>query len=427
MKLPLKLSGLYRASLVIVLGLLIGLFGCTSTQAVDRPVLSGNLPLKVPGKIGVGDGFEVLAGPIPAVDGTSIDLVTLGSYGPKVYQSIFKDGLARFLIPGEDTKQAGQVSLVATSGAARSEAKMLINPGPAVEPVKPLVGSRSIPADQQHWSMVVVVPFDIYGNPVADNTMVSLKVLHPGNNLEKKEVPVKNLLAWARIYSGTKAGQTVVTTMVGNVAGPEDLLLEFAGLPVSFSLEADPPNLPADGRALLILRTSVLKDKYGNVLPDGTRVTYQIHSPGEEEVRSLPAYTIGGVAQTPLQAPVQPGIIQAIALVAGVESQPLQVTFTAGPAAGNFPIVVTVNKANQATNLEAGPLLGQLGQFVPDGTPVIFNISDATGKKQVFRVLAKNGRATLDLQEINLNPGNYTAQARVGSGEGIITFTILAR
>jgi hypothetical protein len=60
-------------------------------------------------------------------------------------------------------------------------------------------------------------------------------------------------------------------------------------------------------------------------MPDGTLITFLVTTPAGE--LRLPAQTIGGVAEVSLRAPGEPGVATARALILGVESAPLTITF----------------------------------------------------------------------------------------------------
>jgi hypothetical protein len=269
--------------------------------------------------------------------------------------------------------------------------------------------------------MLVVVPFDEFGNPVAEDTPVTVRVRRPDNRITEQEITVSHLVAWTRIPSGTRAGRTTISVTTQDVYGPEATLLEVAAFPVSSTLEAEPRSAPANGRELITLRTSVLVDQFGNVLPDGTLVTFVADAPNGDR-RFVPAYTINGVAEAPLQAPTEPGIFTVRATVYDAESAPLQVAFTSGPAVGAFPLTARTDTTSGAVILEAGPILGPLQQYVPDGTPVLFTVTDDAGQQQWLQAIAETGRASVELRLVDLKPGTYTVEALAGSGRGSTSF-----
>jgi hypothetical protein len=239
-----------------------------------------------------------------------------------------------------------------------------------------------------------------------------VRALHPDGTLDEQTVRVAHLLAWARLRSGTTAGRTTVMAQTEAAAGPEAALDEVAGPPLSFTLSADPATLPADGRQLLTLRTSSLRDRFGNTLPDGTQVTFTVVAPDGTR-RSIPALTLDGRATAPLQAPATPGTATVRAIAAGVESAALPVEFTPGPAVGVLPLSVHRNEPAGALRLTAGPLTGALGQHIPDGTSIQFTLYGDDDQRSASAP-TEGGYAQTDIRLAGLPAGSYTIAAEVG-------------
>ncbi|MCU0495088.1 MAG: hypothetical protein MUD01_26165 [Chloroflexaceae bacterium] len=289
---------------------------------------SVSLRLDAPPTLVAGTAATVrLSGAVP--DGTSATLLLLGSYGPHMVQASFSGGSASFALPAEATRHAGVTDLIASAGEAQARSQLDILPGAPVSPVVPMVGPRSTVADGRVELMAVVIPTDAWGNPAADGTDVTLRVRQPGNREQQWSMLVAGGLAWERIVSGTRSGRTTVAASSGAASGPEASVREIAGPPASFTLSADPTSLPADGHQTLTLRTGQVQDRYGNTLPDGTLVTFIVEAAdGTVPPRRLPALLVGGVAETPLQAPATPGTMRARASIAGVLSPVVELHFT---------------------------------------------------------------------------------------------------
>ena len=252
---------------------------------------------------------------------------------------------------------------------------------------------------------------------------MNVRALHPGDQLEQQQIEIHNMVGWARIFSGTRAGRTTVSVTSAGKYGPDATFTEVPGWPAPFALSASPTNVPADGRQLVTLRTDVIRDQYGNAMLDGTLVTFVVDM-GPGEPRLIPANTIDGVAKAQLQAPSEPGQITVRAEVDAAESHPLQVTFGDGPAINSFPVEARIDAAGQAIDLQAGPMLGALQQFIPDGTMVEFWLTDATGQRMRIEAASKSGYAQAVVRLAALPLGTYTAEASAGSGHGKVTFQV---
>lgn len=402
---------------------LLALSGCApgAAEAPAAPTLSGALTLETPAAVRASAPVPVTIARDDAPDGLAVTLAAQGSYGMRVYGGVFAKGRAIITLPGEHTRQTGVVTLLARAGTARGEGQVEIRPNPPADPVQPIVGPRSVAADGEHETMALVVPFDDYGNPVAEGTPLTLRILHPGDVLEQQTLTVTNLLAWGWVRSRTRAGRAVVSASVGDAHGPDATYDEVPTWPAPFGLSASPLNLPADGRQLLTLRTDLIRDRFGNPMIDGTLVTFVVEVAGSEP-RFVPAYTVDGAAEAQLQAPTEPGTVTVRATLYGVDSRPLTLSFAAGPAVGTIVVKAQVNARDGFVALSAGPLLAALDQFVPDGTPVEFVLTGPGGAQQQLTALSETGRANIELRLSELPSGSYTVQVSAGAGQGQTEF-----
>ncbi len=407
--------GLVYVSLLVVLLALAA--GCASRTPAHGPTLAGALVVRAPAALAAGEPVTVVAERADAPDGLLVTLVAQGGYSLLLYRSPFQMGRAEFRLPAEDTQVAGLVTLVAHADTAEGHAELTISPGPPVDPVTPLVGPHALIADGAHWGSAIAIPFDAFGNPVAEGTPLQFHIRRPDGATETLGAAVTHLLAWRRLASGTRAGRTTLSVTAGEAHGPEANLIETPGWPASFTLSASPSGLPADGRQLVTLRTAPLLDAYGNQMLDGTLVTFAAETPGGQP-RLIPAYTIDGVAEAQLQAPTESGVVTVRATLYGVESAPLQIVFAPGPAVGTIPLTARIDQASGSVSIEAGPLLAGLGQFVPEGTPAHFTLVGPDGVTQQREVMALGGRATLTLPLGELLAGEYQIRVAVGAGAG---------
>lgn len=354
---------------------------------------------------------------------TTGQLLLQGGYGVHLYDFILRNGTSLVDIPAVDTQIAGRVDIFANVGSSRVKGAIDFLPEIAADPLVPLVGARSIIADGEHWAMVSAIPADQFGNPVEAGSAVKTRIQHP-DFLEEETVFTEHLIIWKRIWSGTKAGRTVVIVHTDSAFGAEKDLWEIAGFPKPFSLESisDRP-MQADGRQLLILKTSTIVDKFANPIPDGTLFNFYV----EDEaglVRQLPAFILDGFAKTTLQAPEKAGTLTIYGTLFGVESEPMQVTFASGPAIGTFPVHVELDHPNGDVVFVAGPVLGQLSQFVPDGTTMKLTLTLDDEIVATKLGIVDLGYTTLRLRLFDLAAGNYHVLIEVGEGKGEENFVI---
>ncbi len=347
------------------------------------------------------------------VDGSAVTLTTVGSLGTSTLTATSTGHQASFLLPSTVTAAAGAVTVLAADGGVTAQAEVALAPGSVVAPIQAVVGPRSIVADGTDLAMVVAIPVDRLGNAVADNTPVAVQRRSPNGNVSDNPTVVAHLLAWRDLPSGTVAGSGQVWIDVGSATGPQVSLDEVAGAPQPFSvLRSDPQAagaLIADGQSLLALQTSVLRDKYGNLEPDGTTVVLSWDEP--EGPATATGTTIGGVARLSVQAPDRPATFQIRGTSRGTSTATaLAVPFSSGVAA----VPVTAQRSGPNVVATVGPVIEPHGSFVPDGSVVTLGITDATGHAVQASGGLVSGTVTLTVPSAGLSGGLALTAAVLG-------------
>ena len=265
-------------------------------------------------------------------------------------------------VEGYPTEQSGLLTAIVRTADGVGTASVAVEPGQAVDGITPLAGPRSMTADREHWTMVTAFARDRFGNAVADGTIVEVVARHPDGSVETVEAPVQHLLAAVRVFSETLAGRTTLRVDVDGATGDEVEVLEVPGPPVSVELIEPATPLRADGRQLVEIRSDVLVDQFGNELLDGTVGVVQLFGPsGRGTLRTI---TIDGQAEFVIEAPSTPGSLSLELTVDGVRSDSLVLNFGADVTV----LPVEVDRTGDAVTLTIGPVLTELGGFVPDGT-----------------------------------------------------------
>lgn len=265
-------------------------------------------------------------------------------------------------VDGFPTEQSGVLTAIVRTADAVGTATVTVEPGEAVDGITPLAGPRSMTADREHWTMVTAFARDRFGNAVADGTIVEIVARHPDGSVESVETGVEHLLAAVRVYSETLAGRMTLRVDVDGATGDEVEVLEVPGPPVSVELQAPSVPLRADGRQLVEIRSEVLVDQFGNELLDGTVGVVQLFGPsGRGTLRTL---TIDGRAEFVVEAPSTPGSLSVELTVDGVRSNSLALNF--GADVTDLPVDIV--RSDDAITLTVGPVLTELGGYVPDGT-----------------------------------------------------------
>lgn len=339
------------------------------------------------------------------------ELIIENSWGISIQKIEGESGLC--CLEDSTIRQSGLYDIHLTcDGKIIAARKLTVLPTFAAEPLEVYLGSKSITADGgRHWAMITAIPVDSLQNPVAAETSVEFDFFRPDGSVQKKSTQTSNLVAYEKIYSGSKVGKTIVGSKTGSAVGQEKVLLEEPGYPTNFSIMAVKVYPYADSRQFFVVESSEITDEFGNKVADGTLVIYTIRD-ADGSQRQLTAYSIDGRANLVVQNPDLAGDLSIIGRVFGnVNSNDLSV---------NFKRVITdlpVQFDSKNQQLIIGTLIGPLGQYVADGSEV--NVEFQPGGLTKTAVILE-GKAKASTKE--LKKGTYTITFKFGGMEKTIKF-----
>ncbi len=396
---------------------------CMGTPPVAEEVQKITIPMAVDQTQAVaGQPLRVELGPAEIADGTEFTLMMTHTFGVRFYDVSFHNSSATILIPGRDTIRSGYTTFTLVDNDYTGEADTIIIADAPIEPIVPLVGPDTIVANGQEWAIAAVLPYDQFLNPVNPGTEVSVRVRHPADVSRESTMQVENLVAWQRVYSATKVGRTTVTMNVENRYGPEGQFWQIPDWPQPFTLQVHPELLVADGRQLVTLSTSELRDQYDNVIPDGTAVQFNVVDTATREERRLSAFTVNGWAEVILQSPSAPQTLAVTATVYSVQSEPMLVAF-APQVQQNYPIEIQY-ATDDAFGFSVGPILGEMQQFVPDGSLATLLITQDGEIFTDMQAQVAEGYAHFEVRRDTLGIGRHQAQVAVGGVTQELVFDV---
>ncbi len=314
-----------------------------------------------------------------------VELVVDGGYHGRRFTASPEDqsaesvtgSVASFEVPAALSPESGTVQLTAIQGRRVASGTLEMIPGEAVDPLNVYLGPRTVVADTEHFSMVVAVPRDVWGNPVVDGTDVTYTVNRPDGAVDKEIVQTDGLLAWLNIFSRTKVGRTRVGIEVGPAGGVEESFLEVADIPLVYDVEVVGTLPLADGSSLVTIRTATLIDQYENPMPDGTTVFVDLD--GVTGRRHLWGETIASVAEFTFEAPEVPGAVWLSATASGVTSERRRLLFA--PAVTSFPFTTT--ETPDGLRIDIGQVRTARRAYVADGTTAWVEVDEVVSPVQL--------------------------------------------
>ncbi len=252
-------------------------------------------------------------------------------------------------------------------------------PKRASYPLDAYLGGKAISVGGNDYALLTVFAQDMYGNPVQDSTLVDFETLRFGEKIST-EGYTSHGIAYTEIRSKYKVSQTMMSARVDQISSPVRLLLEKADVPVDFTISTSEISPYTSSQNYFTVKTSILKDQYGNVVDDGTTVYFLCHE-ADGEKRLVEASTLDGIATADINYAQEEGnfIINGYTL-SGAKSNSIEITFESNIV--SWP--VTLDEAE----LFVGPVIGKMGELLPNGTPVIISTKDQTKIGELVKGIA---------------------------------------
>lgn len=297
------------------------------------------------------------------------DLFIIHTYGKTLLKSTNSNGQLLFKIPTIYSLKTGVVNWyllqnkkTATTGSFR------ISPNNKTATLlENYLGPTTILTGQEHFTMIVAIPTDSYDNPNEDGTGVLIKDQFL-NDIQITSKKTKSFIAWKNIHSRTTVGKILVSSECGETNSQELETDIKPSIGENFSISFSRNHKFADGNQITKLETSIIRDQFGNLVGDGTLVTFQITTKSNILLKTY-ATTINGIAIAQLLHPDHEDTYKVKGYITGIaESEPIKISYTA--LIREFPYQF-LEKNREIT---VGPLKSFMNQIVPDGIKVELKI-----------------------------------------------------
>ncbi|MDO3695413.1 hypothetical protein QVZ41_11240 [Wenyingzhuangia sp. chi5] len=265
-----------------------------------------------------------------------------------------------------------------------------IHPTQNISKIETYLGPPSIEVGDKDYAMLVVIPLDDYNNPVAKNTPVLIQKKHL-NTFEQNTLPFNGMIAHKIIYTNRKAGRTFISSECLNETSKEYTLEIVPAGPTNFNIDFERVHDYGDGNQITKFYTSIIKDRYDNVVADGTSVTFRIENNKGIYLQTF-GTTINGVATAQMVHPDHEDTWNIKAFIDGFSESNL-ITLTYKNAVKNF----NIDFKNDEKHLVVGPFKSFMNQTLPDGLMVTLELFDDNEQIQKINLQTENGFAIFDL------------------------------
>jgi hypothetical protein len=291
------------------------------------------------------------------------------SYGSTLLNAVQSTDDIEFFIPSKIAAKTGVVhwKLIESSTVYLKGSISIIPESTKKTTIESYLGPNSIQAGNTDFSMLVVIPTDIFDNPLLDNTSVNIsnQFLETINSKAKK---TKNFIAWQNILSKEKSGAILVSSFCNGINSKELTTNVYPSNPTDFKLFYNRNHEYADGNQLTELSTSIIKDEFGNEVADGTLIDFVIIT-DENNLLKTSASTINGIAAAKMLHPEKETVWKVRGVVTGLaESNELRISYKS--ILKDFEVLFS----EDSRAITIGPLKSFMNQLVPDGITVTLSI-----------------------------------------------------
>jgi len=321
-------------------------------------------------------------------------LFIVHSYGKTLLDATFEKGNYIFKIPKNYCNKTGDVSwflINADENSATGTFEILPNDATKTI-IENYLGPRTILAGGKEFSMMVTVPTDSLDNPKKENTNVILKHLFL-QNVTNLNLKTKDFITWYDIYSPSKAGKMLVSSECDQVATKEIETEIYPNIATNFTINYTRNHEYADGNQITHFSTSVIKDPFGNVVSDGTLVSFLIRTKNNLVLKTF-GTTINGIASSQILHPDHQETYSVKGFITGIaESNSLTINYK--------PIISTFNYSfsNKNRTLTVGPIKSFMNQLIPDGIKVVVTVFHHNKLVTTLQEETSKGLAVFELSE----------------------------
>ncbi len=328
------------------------------------------------------------------------------SYGNTVLKPTLKSDILYFTFPKTISNKAGVINWQLLSSDDALSGTFQIVPFPQVNTMETYLGPPSIAAGGNDFSMLVVMPTDVYDNTLPDSTNVNIKHQFLYNEYNNS-VTTEHGISYLNIFSETKSGRMLVSSECLEKNSKEFTINVLPDIPTNFTIDFERHHEYADGNQVTSFSTSIIKDTYGNIVSDGTYVAFYISNQSKAILKTS-GTTVNGIASAKMIHPDHEDNWSVKALIEGIaESNTLQLAYKS--ALSDYDI----HFSDDNRTITVGPLKSFMNQIIPDGLEV--SLSVFKDEKLIKNLIKPSfeGYATFTLGDNNFPNDTYNFEVEV--------------
>lgn len=323
------------------------------------------------------------------------------SYGNIIITPNINTQNITYNIPEHISQKSGWVFWQLTNKQQNTEGEFYIHPIKNAKKIETYLGPPSIEAGNIEHAMLVTIPLDKYNNPMPKNTAVLVKENHL-NNRKSDTVYFDGMIAHKLINSKPKSGRTFVSSECLNKTSKEYTLEITPSSPIGFNIYFKRSHDYADGNQITKFHTTIIKDKYNNIVSDGTFVTFRIKNSNGVYLQTY-GTTINGVATAQMIHPDYEDKWNVTAFIDGF-SESNSIILKYKRVIKDYHI--KYNNKNKTISL--GPFKSFMNQTLPDGLIVKLELFENGNSFQKMNTQTENGYVIFELESFIKNNKNYT-------------------
>jgi hypothetical protein len=241
--------------------------------------------LHLPGTVEAGAAFSI------QTTGSGAGVLYIVGPGQVLRRNV-QLGEATSFAPG-DLHNAGHYLAVLVSGSSTDNGAFDVTAAHQPATLSFLAKPSRVAVDSHDGISGVVYVFDTFQNLVLAPTQVSFQLSGVAGAAQTRTVLTRNGVAWTKMNSAAKEGSGQFVAQVGSATGTR-VIQQVPGEPCGLRISARP-----SGQRLAV-QTDPVRDCSGNVVPDGTIVTFTETYNGEESTVDAPLKQ--GVARAEMPA-----------------------------------------------------------------------------------------------------------------------------